>query len=201
MSDEHEVVMLRRQLSAATQGIVASPTLPERAAVAARSRRRRVRLAGAGFAVLAVTAVAVGAAALPFDRSADSGPATEVRDCPAEVPMASNPGLSEEAMLPARPGGVLACRYVLNLEQAVPSHVLAGFRVLDGQDAAAEATAINSGSVLERPRRCPQEPVVEVLFFRNAAGHEAVVVKAGCAGTTDGRRVVDPSPLRWLVQP
>lgn len=201
--DERDVELLRTRFSAVTRDIVASPTLPERAASAARARRRHRRMSGAGVALGAVTAAAAIALSQPFERTPTVLADTTVTTCPADVPEASNPGASGPDLLPARPGAVLVCGYVRSYGPGMwDEYAPVGSRVIDGAEARAEAAAINRGTAVPGPRRCPMQATdyFEFLFFRNSAGHEAVVVKGGCDGTSDGRRAVDPLPMTWLVR-
>lgn len=200
--DEHDVELLRERLFDATRHIEASPGLPERAAGAARARRRRRRLAVAGVAVPAVIAAAAVALVRPFGTTPAQAAATSVTSCPATPPGAANPGVSGPDMMPSRPGAILVCGYA---DEYLPgqqsSYKPVGSRVIEGAEARAEAAAINGGTVIPHPRRCPYSAHLEVLFFRNSAGHEAVIVKTMCGGASDGRRNVDPSQMTWFLRP
>lgn len=65
-----------------------------------------------------------------------------------------------------------------------------GSRVVSA-DAVALARAIHDAAVVPHPRRCPLERTIDLLFFKNSAGSEAVAAIGGCTGTWDGTRLVD----------
>ncbi|WTW94115.1 hypothetical protein OG216_12255 [Streptomycetaceae bacterium NBC_01309] len=118
--------------------------------------------------------------------SQEEPPGTALTTCPANQLEASNPGVTQGAMLPDRPGKVLLCEY------SVGGQVV-GQTGTTLSAAASERFARMVNSLPQTPSWdgavCLLGAPGQAVFFRNAAGNEAVLRVGGIcfSALTDGR--------------
>ncbi|WP_436774734.1 hypothetical protein [Yinghuangia sp. YIM S09857] len=209
---------LRTGMRRAVAEVVAPLDLYEQVAGSARRRQRARVQVGAGAVVLALgAAVGVGIGD-PFEwRGGDQAdtatpdlggptrgvpnlpapvtgapapgeepPGTALTTCPTSQPEASNPGVTQGPMLPDHPGKVLVCEYPLPAPGSQPSGVTLS-------PSAAEHFARMVNSLPQSPNWdggvCLLGAPGQAVFFRNAAGNEAVLRVGGSCfnALTDGR--------------
>ncbi|MDI2127749.1 hypothetical protein [Yinghuangia seranimata] len=208
--------LLSAGLRAGVAHVTAAPDLYARVAEGARARRRRLRT-GTAMAVAAACAIAVAGVADPLGWRADTpartvaadpvgtqGPlpatapmsaprGTAVTECPVGHPQPASPGVTDGPMLPPHPGTVLLCVYNATHDPSQnPVNPTITGTVYTGADAdriAANINAVPTTAYTPTGGRCSMLAPRPVLFFRNAAGNEAVAVLDGdCYNMfTDGR--------------
>ncbi|MCF2526158.1 hypothetical protein [Yinghuangia soli] len=118
-------------------------------------------------------------------------PDTAVTSCPeGAVVRASNPGIAaDQPMLPHRPGRIFACLHGNGSAGIDWQPGTVRTRVIKGKAADDTARLINAAPAGPSAGKCPPTDY-EWLFFKNAAGHEAVVLISLCGGAFDGTRYV-----------
>ncbi|MEU8132284.1 hypothetical protein [Streptodolium elevatio] len=196
---------LRTCMRHAVAEVAAPLNLYEQVAGSARKRQRARVQVGAGAVVLALgAAVGVGVgdpfewrggggdqvdAAAPDSDTTKVPPeasGTAVAACPDTAPEPSNPGVTQGAMLPDRPGRALLCSYPWSGAGVKPTEV-----TLSAAASEQFASMVNSSpqSPGSAERACSVAMSGEAVFFRNAAGHEAVLIAGGTCrdALTDGR--------------